>query len=161
MSRGKGRVWKRGASWYFRVDRTPVNGERDEVRHGGFATKREAQEALDAVIRRRDMRVTEDSKLTTGEYLTDWTAEQRHRLKPTTWFNYDRYVRLDIVPAVGSVPLQQLHHDHIRHFVADLVAAGHGATTVRRIIAVLSSALADAVQQRRVLANPATHVILP
>ncbi|MDQ3601714.1 MAG: N-terminal phage integrase SAM-like domain-containing protein [Actinomycetota bacterium] len=137
-----------------------MNGERDEVRHGGFATKREAPAALDAVIRRRDMRVTEDSKLTTGEYLTDWTAEQCHRLKPTTWFNYDRYVRLDIVPAVGSVPLQQ-HHDHIRHFVADLVAAGRGATTVRRIIAVLSSALADAVQQRRVLANPATHVILP
>lgn len=30
------------------------------------------------------------------------------------------------MPALGTVPLQQLHHDHVRLFVADLVAAGRG-----------------------------------
>jgi integrase len=45
--------------------------------------------------------------------------------------------------------------------VADLVAAGRGATTIRRIIAVLSSALSDAVEQRRVTHNAAQHVVMP
>jgi integrase len=49
----------------------------------------------------------------------------------------------------------------VRLFVADLVAAGRGATTIRRIHAVLSSALADAVEQRRILHNPAARVTLP
>jgi len=137
------------------------NIDRDERRGYGFATKREAQAALDKVLQRRDKRVTEDAKITVGQFLPAWFAEREHDLKPSTLLNYRRYIELDIVPALGTVALQALHHDHIRVFVADLTAAGRGPTTVRRIIATLSSALADAVEQHRILNNPATHVTLP
>lgn len=148
MTSGKGTIWRRPESgtWSYRVDLPPVDGKRREARKHGFGTKREATAARDAVLKRRDMRVTENGKITTGEYLAGWIAEQRHERKPSTWFNYERYTRMDLIPALGTVALQELHHDHVRQFVADLVAAGRGPTTVRRIVAVLSSALSDAVE---------------
>ena len=163
MSKGRGTVWKRpeNGRWSFRVDLPPVNGKRREVRKHGFTTRREAAAALDEVIRRRDGRVIENAKITVGQFLTGWITEQRLDLKPTTWFGYERYVRLDIVPALGDVPLQGLHYDHVRGFVDDLIAAGRGTTTIRRIFSVLASALAAAVEQRRILHDPSDGVKLP
>jgi site-specific recombinase XerC len=59
------------------------------------------------------------------------------------------------------VPLQTLHYDHVRGFVDDLIASGRGATTIRRILSVLASALAAAVEQRRILHDPSDGVKLP
>lgn len=147
--------------WYFEIPVRTLTGARRNHKKGGFATKRAALAGLDKVVQRRDHRVTEDAKVTVGEFLPAWLHEREHLLKASTLFNYRRYVELDIVPALGTIPLQQLHHDHIRLFVADLIEAGRGPTTIRRCIATLSSALADAVEQRRIMHNPATHVTLP
>ncbi|MBW0009648.1 MAG: tyrosine-type recombinase/integrase, partial [Pseudonocardiales bacterium] len=45
-------------------------------------------------------------------------------------------------------------------FIAELEDAGRGAPTIRYIHAVLSSALSDAVKQRRLTHNVAQHVVL-
>lgn len=64
-------------------------------------------------------------------------------------------------PVLGGIHLEHLRHDHVRRFIAQLEAEGRGAPTIRRIVGVLSSALADAVKRRRLTHNPAQHAPLP
>jgi integrase len=63
--------------------------------------------------------------------------------------------------SVALLLLEHLRHEHVQALVDDLSAAGRGATTVRRIIAALSSAMTAAVKQRRLTHNPCEHVTLP
>jgi integrase len=74
---------------------------------------------------------------------------------------YSEYVHKTLIPAIGSVRVQGLRHDHVQKMVDDLTAAGRGATTVRRVVATLSSALSDGVRERRLTHNVAEHVRLP
>lgn len=77
-------------------------------------------------------------------------------LKPTTMARYRDYVHNDLVPAFGSLRLDDLRHRHISAFVTGQLSAGRGRTTLYRCLATLSSALGDAVRQHRLAHNPAS-----
>ncbi|MEU9998597.1 tyrosine-type recombinase/integrase [Streptomyces sp. NPDC050848] len=81
-------------------------------------------------------------------------------LKPTTMARYRDYVRNDLVPAFGTLKLDQLVHRHISAYVTCQLAAGRGRTTLYRCLATLSSALGDAVRQHRLPRNPASPPVL-
>ena len=70
----------------------------------------------------------------------------RHKLKPKTLLSYQCYAANDLIPALGAL---RLEHQHVAQFIAAMEAAGRGAPTIRRCVAVLSSALADAVERRQ------------
>lgn len=145
-------------TWAFAVDLPTVDGRRKTMRRSGFDTKKKAKDELGKVLDRQGRNIKQDDRQTVADYLARWIDEQRQALKPTTLLNYERYVRLDIVPALGAHRLEHLHHDHVRRFADDLEAAGRGAVTRRRIMATLSSALSDAVKQHRLTHNPAQHI---
>jgi len=63
--------------------------------------------------------------------------------------------------AIGRTRLTDLRRFHVSAFVAALTEDGRGATTVRRIVAVLRAALADAARDDRIEDNPARGVRLP
>jgi len=148
--------------WTFTVDvPTTVDGKRRTMRRGGHATKGAAQRALTDVLERFGAGVAVDDRQTVADYLTAWLAGKRHALKPKTAHQYREYVIKDLVPALGAHRLEQLRHEHVVALVAELEAAGRGAATIRRMIAVLSSALADAVRQRRLTHNVARFVGMP
>ena len=152
---------KHGA-WTFAVDvPTTVDGKRRTMRRGGHATKGAAQRALTDVLERFGAGVAVDDRQTVADYLTAWLTGKRHALKPKTAHQYQEYVIKDLVPALGAHRLEQLRHEHVVALVAELEAAGRGAATIRRLIAVLSSALADAVRQRRLTHNVARFVAMP
>lgn len=151
----------RHGAWYFVVDLPRVAGRRKEMRRRGFPTKKAAEQARDNVLQRLGVAVKVDDKQTTGDYLLGWMTAKSATLKPTTSHMYREYVTKILVPAIGAVRLEHLRHEHVQSLVDDLVAAGKGATTVRRIHATLSSALADAVRQRRLQHNACQHVALP
>jgi integrase len=148
-------------TWYFAVDVPTVDGQRKTMRRGGHSTKRAAQAALDDVLDRTRQKVRLDDRETLAAYLAGWLDEKALVRKAKTMDGYRRYVDQDIVPALGAVRLEQLDHDHIRRFGNDLTKAGRGAVTVRRILAVLSSALTDAVKRHRLPHNVAEHVVRP
>jgi integrase len=150
----------RHGSWYFVVDLPRVGGRRKEMRRRGFPTKTAAVKARESVLERLGVSVKVDDKETTGDYLIKWLETKRRTLKPTTAHMYAEYVNKSLVPALGSVRLEHLRHEHVQAFVDDLTA-GRGQTTVHRIHATLSSALADAVKQRRLTHNACQHVVLP
>ncbi|MFD4737599.1 tyrosine-type recombinase/integrase [Streptomyces virginiae] len=81
-------------------------------------------------------------------------------LKPTTMARYRDYVRNDLVPAFGTLRLDQLAHRHLSAFVTSQLAADRGRTTLYRCQATLSSALGDAVRQHRLPHNPASPPVL-
>ncbi|MEV7400015.1 hypothetical protein AB0N93_06290 [Streptomyces sp. NPDC091267] len=54
------------------------------------------------------------------------------RAKPTTMARYREYVRNDLVPAFGTLKLDQLAHRHISAFVTSRLTAGRGRTTPHR-----------------------------
>jgi hypothetical protein len=96
-----------------------------------------------------------------ADYLTTWLADKTLVLKPTTTANYTAYACNNLIPALGAIRLEQLIHTHITEFIHTHItefihcrlAAGRRPTTLRRCIATLSSALDDAVRNRRLAHN--------
>jgi integrase len=50
---------------------------------------------------------------------------------------------------------------HVALFIGNQLASGRGPVTLRRCVATLSSALTDAVRQRRLAHNPARYALVP
>jgi hypothetical protein len=69
----RGSVVKRGKTWSYVVDvgRDPVSGRRRQRWKGGFATKREAEQAL---ARALTGGVADAGSLTVGAYFDQWLA---------------------------------------------------------------------------------------
>lgn len=148
-------------TWLFAVDLPSLDGRRKTMRRRGFPTRSAARRACEDVVARQGAGVQVDDRETVAAYLTTWLRDMRHRLKPTTHRSYSEYVQKDLIPALGAYRLEHLRHEHVAQLIADLEAAGRGAPTIRRMIAVLSSALADAVERRRLPHNVARHAPLP
>ncbi|WP_158546741.1 site-specific integrase [Halopolyspora algeriensis] len=138
-----------------------MDGKRKTMRRSGFSGPKAAKRELNKVLDRDKRNIRQDDRQTVADYLAGWLDGKQRILKPTTYLNYERYVRLDIVPALGAIKVERLHHDHVREFVGELESAGRGAVTIRRIMATLSSALKDGVDRRRLEFNAAAGVELP
>lgn len=150
----------RHGRWAFAVDLPSLTGRRSTMRRCGFASKAEAQSALHRVLACERAGVECDDHQTVAEYLREWLSVKALALKPTTLARYRDYVSKDLIPALGAIRLERLHHRHIAQFVSDQLAAGRGLVTLRRCVATLSSALTDAVRQRRLTHNAARYTAL-
>lgn len=147
--------------WAFAVDMSSAHGRRRTMRRSGFATKTLAQAELTRVLECERTGVVVDDRQSVAEYLTDWVAGKALTLKPTTMANYRDYVTKDLIPALGTVRLESLTHQHVMQFVHHQLEAGRGVVAVRRSVATLSSALNDAVRQRRLQVNVAKYAQIP
>ncbi|KQR52296.1 hypothetical protein ASF88_12150 [Leifsonia sp. Leaf336] len=105
------------------------------------------------------------TKQTYAEYLDKWFQRRQttgRGLKPTTADNYARYIRDDIQPSsLGRMKLTDIRRFHINDFVSDLTEAGRGATTVRRIAAVVQGSLKAAWHDDLIDHNPGVGIKLP
>lgn len=158
--------------WWFIVDLPPgPEGERRQAKRRGFATKREAQEALDELrLSSRQGTFVAPAKTTFSSYLAEWLPAMRRELAETTWESYDRNIRLHIEPALGGIRLQALDGMTISRFYADLLSSGRKLgkqsaglkpRTVRYVATILHKALDDAVKDRRIPINPAAQAKPP
>ncbi|WKU18758.1 tyrosine-type recombinase/integrase [Advenella alkanexedens] len=76
------------------------------------------------------------------DYLTDWLTSQKHRLKASTYDGYRTIVENHVIPAFGSLRLNQLKRKEIK---AWLEAMSCGNKRMSNIQSVIRSALSDAV----------------
>ncbi len=153
-------------AYYLAAGVDPKTGKRRQVRQAGFATKQAAQKARNEIAVKLDRgNYVKAAKVNLADYLDAWLPRRRTTgkgLKPVTVMNYRRYIDLDIKPTeLGRMMISDIRRNHINAFVQDLVRAGRGATTVRRIAAVLQSALRDAADEDRIDHNPARGIQLP
>lgn len=148
-------------TWAFAVDLPSIIGRRRTLRRSGFDTKAHAQSELDRVLACERTGVIIDDRQTVADYLTGWLATKALTLKPTTMAGYTDYITKDLIPALGGIRLEQLSHQHIAQFVRIQLDADRGPVTLRRCVATLSSALNDAVRQRRLTHNAAQYTAVP
>jgi integrase len=150
----------RHGRWAFAVDMPSLTGRRSTMRRCGFVTKSDAQSVVHRVLACERAGVEYNDRQTVADYLGAWLRVKSVTLKPTTLARYTDYVTKDLIPAMGAIRLEHLHHRHIAQFVRDQMVAGRGLITLRRCVATLSSALTDAVRQHRLVHNPARYTVM-
>ena len=142
---------------------------RRQVKRGGFATRREAEAALAALVDGvAGGTATHDTGLTVEAYLLRWLeAKEASGLRPTTLRSYRQHVRTHLAPTIGHLRLGELRHVHVEEALAlvmrptDSGRPPAGPATVQRVRATLRSALASAKRRRLVAFNAATDLELP
>ncbi|MEU6970975.1 site-specific integrase [Kitasatospora aureofaciens] len=142
-------------TWAFAVDAPTADGHRRTVRRAGFPDELDARIALRRFNLGLDSSVITDPWQTTAQYLRTWLAEKELHLKPTTIARYRAYIEQDLIPALGTIPLDDLTRQHLAAFVTAQLRHHRGRVTVHRIMSTLSSALSDAVTGERLPRNPA------
>jgi integrase len=172
-------------SWYYKAELPPeTGGSRKRVRKGGFATKRDAHQALTDLLDRVNKRThLPASTETLGTYLTRWLVG-KSGLRPTTRRSYEAHIRLYLIPGIGHLRLRDLSVEDVEELyealrklggtakaspmLMRLVDARHPSSgahrltdaSIRRVHATLMSALNAAAKRRLIPFNPASFVEL-
>lgn len=145
------------------------DGTSKVVLRRGFLTHKAAVEALgdiNAELRKGTHVVP--SKLTLGQWLSDWLAGLR--LADSTRASYAKNVRLHVEPYVGTVPLAHLTGARLSALYRQLErsgrqdyksGAGLSPRTVRYVHTIVKAALREAVEQGLLAANPAAKARPP
>lgn len=139
--------------------RTPDRRQTDKR---GFTTKRDAERFARTVEVSKDRGEwidPADTRVTVGELGERWVAS-RSSLKPSTLRSIESAWRVHVEPRWGVTSVSEVRFSDVEAWVAEL-AREKSPTTVKRAHGVLSSILAGAVRDRRILANPAEGVALP
>lgn len=137
-------------------------GQRLQTSKAGFATKAAAQSALQQAVRTHMVGVNATAT-TVGEYLDAWLTG-KHALKPKTVALYGDLTANYLLPHLGEVRLLELQAHHLDRMYAAITIGKRGRplspSTIRRVHAVLRSALNSAVKRRLIPYSPAEHVEL-
>lgn len=160
----RGHVRKRGGGWSVVIDiGRDERGCRRQKWHSGYATKREAERALTALLGElQQATYVEPSRLTLESYVRGWLEAVAPRLRPSTASSYRQLLECYVIPRLGSRPLQTLEARHLNALYGELLKRGAvhskgplSPRTVRYTHTVLRSALKDAVRQNVLQRNVA------
>jgi integrase len=123
----RGRVYRRGTGWAFKVDlpRDPATGQRRQRQKGGFATRKAAEEGLTDLfgeIRTDVVAGTGTNKL--EPWLTEWLAAVKPSLRPSTYSLYSTAVTSWITPRIGALKLAEVTPQVVQRLYTDLGTSG-------------------------------------
>ncbi len=141
--------------WGFVVDvGVDATGKRKQARRRGFATKAQAQQALNTLRHAvQASTYVPQQRQTVGEYLDEWLDAIAHTVEGSTLSSYRRNVRVHVKPAIGGVQLQKLDAAHLNRLYGQL-REKLSVRTVRYIHTILHRALRDAMKWGRIIRNP-------
>ena len=123
----KGRVYKRGKTWYYRfdIDPDPLTGKRRQVNGSGYKTEREAWKACREAMADHDRgRLVSSSKRKVGDALDEWLARIEHSIKPSMAQNWRNYAAYYVVPYIGSREVQDIDEAVCDALYAKLLTEG-------------------------------------
>jgi integrase len=123
----KGRVYKRGMSWYYRFDieSDPLTGKRRQVNGSGYRTEREAWKACrDAMADHEKGRLVSSSRRKVGEALDEWLIRIEHSIKPSMVQNWRNYVAYYVIPYIGLRDVREIDGAVCDALYAKLLAEG-------------------------------------
>jgi integrase len=135
---------------------------RKQTSKRGFRTKKDAElfaASVEVSKARGEFINATAARATVSELGPAWLGRQSH-LKPSARRPVESAWRVHVEPRWGWVAVADIRKTAVQQWVADL-GAERGATTVIRAFGVLAGILDDAVEDRRMLTNPARGVKLP
>lgn len=147
-----------GKRWEVRY-RTP---ERTTTRKRGFTSKRQAQDfaATVEVEKMTGSYVAPSAgRILLGDVAEKWMASKVN-LSASTAARYRSALDVHILPRFGKTPLVDVTRERLRTWVADM-ATTSSAATVQKNVGVLSQILDQAVEDSRIVSNPAAGLDLP
>ena len=140
----------------------------DPIFHHDYAnTQKELMDKLHLSIERyRDVELTEDSRMTLGEWLDTWLEDYKEgTIRPTTLDSYRRYIENYIKPELGHKQISLISSQDIQRMYNRLKKNGRihehpedgyalSDATVNHIHTMLHGAMKDAVQAHIIPRNP-------
>jgi len=152
----RGSVRLRGDRWQARYQ-DPGGRQRSAT----FSTERLAERWVADQIASTALGGLEASSAPTlAEWSTTWLADVAH-LRPSTFARASSAVRSQLVPALGTSPIDTITAADVRRWVARLLADGLAPATVTRSLRVLGACLQVAADDGLISANPARGIRPP
>jgi integrase len=153
--------------WSFSIEFPPgSDGKRLRVTESGFPDAGAAKEARDAAVKayRLGTLDTDRRRETTGAYLLRWlqAKESAKTIRPATIRSYRGHLDNYLIPDLGRVRLSELKPSDVDAMLARIRRDNAGkpanqvvsASTERRIMATLRSALRDALRTGQIHRDP-------
>jgi len=137
--------------------------ERRRQTKAGFATRKEAQTAVNKIlVALEEKTFVAPAKLSLREYLRDeWLPAIEATVRPSSFRAYKQHVECHICPHLGNVPLQKISGAQINALYAKLALTGKqngksglSPLSIRHVHATLHRALKDAVRWERLTRSP-------
>ncbi|WP_369899774.1 tyrosine-type recombinase/integrase [Bacillus manliponensis] len=147
----------------FNVAHHPMTGQRKQIRRRGFATKREASEAL---VKLKAEFLNDDflnvSNTTYEVFMDQWFKERKNQLQKATFrANYTHYQNI-IKPRLGSLKVQDITTIHLQNYINTLIEEGHYSNgTINLTFTFIRTSLKRAKVLKMIKNNPAVDVVLP
>ncbi|MDQ3362650.1 MAG: site-specific integrase [Actinomycetota bacterium] len=160
---GEGSISKRsGGGWMAQYYVLSGTGGR-ERRTLYAKTRTEAARKLARAIGERDTGFVVDAgRLTMGDYLERWLEDSvKGTVRTSTYEAYRYMVEPHLVPFLGALKLRDINPVHVRALYREKLEAGLSAATVRKMHAVLSKAMKQAVMDGLVHRNVCDSVRPP
>ena len=115
---------------------------------------------MEADVRRGEWVDPALGRVTFGEWATEYLGTIVH-LRAVTQGDYERALRIHVVPALGDRPIAAIDHVEVRRFVAEKQAQNLAPKTLQRIRLVLQQVLALAKSAGAIKSNPCDGLRLP
>ena len=134
---------------------------RQHARH--FTRKVDAERWLDSVRVDLSTGAYADparGRVTFGTWSTQWQAEAVH-LKPKTRAGYESILTKHLLPRWEDARLADIDRAAVKAWVADMVAAGMGAGTVKNVVNTMKAVMSSALEGGAIKTNPCVGVRLP
>ncbi|MBI4506920.1 MAG: site-specific integrase [Chloroflexi bacterium] len=155
----EGSIYQRKSDGKWCATITMADGKRRVAYCASFDEARRKRSELE---RQRELGLLVGTdRQTLGEYMADWLASARGRVRPGTFASYSVYVNRHVIPGLGGHPLDKFTPQHVQSFLTAKLGEGLSPKTVRGLHAVLRSALAEAVRWGLLARSPATLVTPP
>lgn len=156
---------KRGDKWYYSVEATEytLDGKRKRIEKGGFATKKEAEDAGIAILAslRKGNIALLSKKCTVREFLEEWLAMKEKQVKPSTIAAY-RDTMKAVMCILGDKILQNLRPRDVDGMVQELAAKGYARGTLSVMLGMFKEAMTYAVYPSELIqASPAQYIKVP
>ena len=152
----RGNITRRGkASWQLKFDVGAVNGKRQTRYATVRGTRQDAQRELTRLLKAADDGVLPDpNKLTVAEHVRGWVATVPGR-SPKTLERYGELCERQIVPHIGTIPLQKLRAEDVQQWHGKLLSGDRplARRTVVHAHRLLSLAVSDAVKNGTLARN--------
>jgi len=166
-------IRRRGDSWQICVEsgRDPITGKRERIYETIKGTKKEAEARMHELAHTiKTGQYIKPSELTVKDFLLKWLEDYcENNLAPSTLQSYDMIIKTHLIPALGSIKIEDLEPMHIKKYQTHKLKSGRkdgkegglSKRTVQYHHRVLSKALKHAVRWRVIDSNPCNYIDAP